>query len=208
MLDTTYSGVLSGLGSFTKAGHGTLTLAGSSSNTYTGGTTVAGAHLVLAKSGGAIAVPGNVVLMSEIGDGTSTFVVLDGDNEIAPDSVLTFNTPVAWAHLDLNGHRQTLAGINSDPWGVIEGLWDNTSLNTDSQLTINNDVDCTFQGTIRDAYTGDGTGKLNLVKTGSGTLTLTNGGNGYTGGTTVEDGTLAVGDGNSAGSLGSGDVTD
>jgi autotransporter-associated beta strand protein len=204
--DLNFSHTLSGTGSLTASGHATLTLSGDTSNTYAGGTTVAGT-LVLAKTGGAIALPGDIVLMSEIGDGTSTFVVLDGDNEIAPDSVLTFNTPVAWAHLDLNGHRQTLAGINSDAWGVIEGRWDNTSLNTDSQLTINNSVDCTFQGTIRDACTGDGAGKLILVKTGSGTLTITNGGNSYAGGTVVENGTLTVGDDNSAGSLGSGDVT-
>ena len=192
--DTTYSGVLSGLGSFTKAGYGTMTLAGSMSNTYAGETTVAGT-LILAKTGGAIAIPGNV-FMGETGDGTSTFLILEGDNEIATSaSVMTFSTPVAWAHFDLNGHQQTLAGLHSDPWAVIEGRWDNTGLDTDSQLTINNESDSEFLGTIRDAWTGTGTGKLKLVKTGSGTLTLAGAGTGLsTGGITVNGGKLVLQD--------------
>ena len=55
---------------------------------------------------------------------------------------------MAYSHLDLNGHAQTLAGISSDPWAAIEGLWDNSGLNTDSTLTINNTADCTFQGVM------------------------------------------------------------
>ena len=31
---------------------------------------------------------------------------------------MTFNTPVAYSHLDLNGHSQTLAGINGDSWAA------------------------------------------------------------------------------------------
>ena len=63
--DTTYSGAISGLGSFTKAGHGTLMLAGNSSNTYSGGTTVAAGKLVLAKTAG-YAIPGDLGFTSPI----------------------------------------------------------------------------------------------------------------------------------------------
>ena len=45
--------------------------------------------MVLAKTGGAIAIAGNI-LMSEPGDGNSTHLQLNGDNEIASSSVITF----------------------------------------------------------------------------------------------------------------------
>ena len=46
----------------------------------------------------------------------------------------------------MNGHAQTLASINGDANAVIEGLLDNTGLNTDSTLTVNNASDCSFLG--------------------------------------------------------------
>ena len=186
--------------SLTKTGLGTLYLAGTTSNAYTGLTTVAGGTVVLAKTGGAIAIAGNI-LLSEPGDGNSTHLQLNGDNEIASTSVITFSTPVAYSHLDLNGHSQTLAGINSDPWAAIEGLWDNTGLNTDSTLTINNTADCRFQGVIRDSAAGSGSGRVILIKSGAATLVLTNNDNSFTGGVSVNGGTLQIGDGNNYGVL-------
>ena len=168
---------------------GTLYIKGAASNTYTGPTTIMGT-VVLAKTGGGIAIPGNITL-SETGDGTSTYLQLNGNNQIASSSVMTFSTPVAYSHFELNGHSQTLAGINGDPWSAIEGLWDNTGLNTDSTLTVNNTADCTFQGVIRNSAEGTGAGKVNLVKSGPGSLVLTNS-NLYTGATTVTNGTLEV----------------
>jgi autotransporter-associated beta strand protein len=64
----TLSGVVSGCSavpascSFSKSGVRTLTLSGDASNTYGATTTVTGGTLVLAKSTGAIAVPGNLVV--------------------------------------------------------------------------------------------------------------------------------------------------
>jgi len=51
-------------------------------------------------------------------------------------------------------------------------------------------------GTYANTMSGDGV----LIKSGAGTLTLT-GNNGYTGGTTIEDGTLRIGDGGTVGSI-------
>jgi autotransporter-associated beta strand protein len=179
-------------GSLTKTGLGTLYLKGSASNTYSGQTTIKGGYTYLAKTGGAVAISGNI-LVSEIGDSMShcTYLVLNGDNEIASSSVMTFTTPVAFSYFDLNGHQQTVAGINSDPWSYIEGRYDNTGLNTDSQLTVNNTADCTYTGHILDKVQGSGTGRLKLVKSGPGALNLTGAScSGYTGGLTVNAGTL------------------
>ena len=73
---------------------------------------------------------------------------------------------------------------------------------SEATLTVGgNNASSTFSGQIE-----NGVGTLNLVKQGSGTLTLT-GANSYAGTTTVSAGTLAVGNGGSTGTLGSGVVT-
>src|SRR5262249_59564773 len=61
------NGALTGAAGLTVAGGGTLGLGGATSNTYVGTTAVNGSTLTLNKSGGAIAVPGDLT----IGDGTS-----------------------------------------------------------------------------------------------------------------------------------------
>ena len=153
-----------------KTGNGTLYLQGAASNTYSGPTTIMGT-VFAAKSGGAVAIPGDLML-SETGDGTGTVLQLGGDNEIASTAALTFSTPVASARLDLNGHAQTVSAISGDSHAVIEGLFDNTGLNSDSTLTVNNAADCVFAGVIRNSAQGSGTGKVNLVKGGGGDLLL------------------------------------
>ena len=84
-----------------------------------------------------------------------------------------------------------LSGISGDANAVIEGLLNNTGLNSDSTLTVSNAADCTFLGTIRNSLQGTGTGKVNLVKNGTGSLIL-GGTSTYTGSTTVSGGTLQV----------------
>ena len=178
-----------GGGSFSKTGGGTLYLQGAASNAYSGATTIAGT-VVAAKTGGAVAIPGNVVF-SETGDGTNTILQLGGDNEIGSSAALTFGTSVGYARLELNGHAQTVASINGNSRATIEGLYDNTGLDADSTLTVNNAADCSFAGVIRDSTQGSGAGKVNLVKGGDGDLVLA-GANLYTGSTTVNGGTLEV----------------
>ncbi len=184
-----------GGGLLMKTGAGTLYLQGSSSNSFSGSVTIQGT-LVAAKTGGALALPGNVTLV-ETGYGAASVLQLNGDNELASSCFLTFNAPLGGSRLDLNGHTQTLSGLSGDANAVIEGLLNNTGLNSDSTLTVNNAADCTFLGTIRDSLQGSGTGKVNLVKSGAGSLTL-GGTNTYTGSTTISGGTLQV-----TGSLGS-----
>ena len=56
------NGALTSSVGLTVAGGGKVVLGGSSANTYTGTTTVDGSTLVLGKSGGTVAVPGNLVI--------------------------------------------------------------------------------------------------------------------------------------------------
>ncbi len=189
---TAFSGAISdslGGGSLAKTGAGTLYLQGTASNAYSGGTTIQGT-LVAAKTGGAIAIPGNVTLI-ETGYGGVSALQLNGNSELPSSCVLTFNAPLGGAHLDMNGHTQTLAAISGDANAVIEGLYDNTGLNTDSTLTLNDAADCTFAGVIRNSAQGSGTGKVNLLKSGSGTLLLSNA-DSYSGTTTIDGGTLQI----------------
>ena len=180
------SGVISdsvGGGSWTKTGIGTLYIKGTASNTYTGATTFTGGTIYLSKTGGAVAIPGNL----NIADGAGrTYVVLGGNNEIAPSAVFSSVTPIYWGDLELNGYQQTLAGISSDAWATISN-----GGNTDSTLTVNNSGNYTFAGRLVNNI-NSASGKLVLVKTGSGTLNLS-GTNTYTGATTISGGTLQLG---------------
>jgi autotransporter-associated beta strand protein len=179
-----------GNGSLLKTGAGTLYIAGSDSNSYAGATTIMGT-VVLAKTGGAIAIPAGALTLSETGDGTNTILQLNGNNEIDPGTTLSFSTPLAAARLELNGHAQTVAGLSGDSHAVVEGLFDNSGLNSDSTLMVNNAANCTFAGAIRDSAQGNGTGKVNLVKGGAGSLLLS-GTASYSGATTINGGMLQV----------------
>jgi autotransporter-associated beta strand protein len=193
-VDASYSGIVSGVGSFVKSGSGTLYLTGTASSAYSGTTAVSNGTLVLAKTNGAVAASGNL-LLTDVAGGGSSFLVLGGDNQVASSSFLSFQNANAWGHFDLTGHAQTLTGIdNADGRGVIEGKWDNSGLDADSVLTINSAGPNLFNGTLRDKSQGSGAGRLKLVKNGTGTLTLsgTNVGQ-YTGGLTVNGGTVDYG---------------
>ncbi|MDF1754814.1 MAG: autotransporter-associated beta strand repeat-containing protein [Verrucomicrobiales bacterium] len=70
-LSTTFDGVLSGGGSLTKAGIGSLTL--SSANTYTGGTTIDSGALILTNISGSATGGGAITLNNALLGGTGSF---------------------------------------------------------------------------------------------------------------------------------------
>jgi len=109
---------------------------------------------------------------------------------------LTFATSSSGtAELDLNGHNLTVNGLSySGTVGVIDNV---SAAGKTPTLTVgaNDATGNTFSGIIQNT-----TGSISLVKTGTGTQTLS-GNNSYTGVTTISAGTLALG---SAGALGGG----
>ena len=129
-----------------------------------------------------------------------------GDNRLPTGTVLQFGGSGANAKFDMNGRNQEVAGLavmstNIDTqrdWNANELT---NSSGTLSTLTVNTTANQTFGRTTTSfggsgSYTGIITGNIALEKSGAATLTLT-GTNTYSGATTVEAGTLALGTGGS-----------
>jgi len=100
---------------------------------------------------------------------------------------------------DLNGYSQTIAGL-TEASGNTGGANAMTVTNSGvaATLTINNSSDCEYDSLIT-----NGANALNLVKTGSGGLTL-GGHNTYTGTTAINGGTLYITNATTAGAGGTG----
>ena len=209
-----YNGVLSGGGALVKTGSGNLTLTGA--NTYSGGTTVAGGTL----TGTTTSLQGNIVNNATVAfdqgiNGTyagnmsgsgglvkngAGMVILAGTNSysggttvnggvlqlgvgvsLAAGSALTVNGGT----FDLNGNNQTVGALSGSGGAIALGSGTLTASSADNT-------------TLASVISGSGS----FVKQGSGMLTLT-GASSYTGGTTVNEGTLQLGAG---GALASGGV--
>jgi ELWxxDGT repeat protein/autotransporter-associated beta strand protein len=227
---TTYLGVLrdvpassgaSGVLALNKAGSAVLTLAGSSANTYTGGTTVAGSIVGNSQTiEGTYASTGGVTIdqsLGGIGDGSTklnlsgggTLAVQSGIVRLAAGSTLTNvgGTTIAGTLVG-PGSAGTNAFSASSSYvvnGTLDlGGFDQTLINLSGAGVITNShsglatltvatgsASMVFAGTISD-HPVSGGGTIAIKKTGSGTLTI-QGANTYSGGTTVAGGTIAVG---------------
>ena len=120
---TSYSGTITDSGSagavsLVKVGSLAQTLAGSASNTYSGTTTLGGTgKLVLAKTGGAIAIPGNINLSSTAFNGNNSGIVLAGNEQIADTAILTWTSTSygggaqSDSYFRLNGRTETIGGL-------------------------------------------------------------------------------------------------
>ncbi|ECS0149212.1 autotransporter outer membrane beta-barrel domain-containing protein [Salmonella enterica] len=180
-----FDNAISGSGQVEKSGDGTLTLSGS--NTYTGGTT--------------------------INDGTLIATSVDalGSGDVTDNATLALNTGGTFDNA-ISGSGQvvksgddvlTLSGANSYSGGTL--ISDGTLVASNVEALGTGDV--TDNATLEMNTGGDfinnigGTGRVE--KSGDDALTLS-GSNTYTGGTTINDGTLIA---TSVDALGSGDVT-
>lgn len=187
MPDSTFNGALTGTNlSVVKAGTGTLTLGGSTGNTFSGssGLTVNSGKLVLAKTSGAVAVSSKLIIGTVGAAYGSATVKLAGASQISTSATVTM---YAQSFLDLNGYNAIFGALSVTPGGTIF----NNATGTSTTLTVGTgDSSGQILGSVVD-NTG-GTGTVALTKTGSGAYVL-GGYNTYTGATLVEAGSLQVG---------------
>jgi autotransporter-associated beta strand protein len=105
-------------------------------------------------------------------------------NALPTSTSLTLGDATSSGSFTLNGFDQSLAGLSGGTFGgnqVVNGSA------TAVTLSINNGVDCTYVGNLGGAGTNEN--NFALAKSGAGNLTL-NGNSTYTGGTTINAGTL------------------
>jgi autotransporter-associated beta strand protein len=107
---------------------------------------------------------------------------------LSPNSAFTVNSV-----LDLHGFNNTIGSLSGSGLVLNNG-------SAAAALTVgNNNTSSSFNGVLK-----DGISPLQLIKIGTGTLTLT-GTNTYTGGTTISAGTVQLGQGGTTGSV-AGDI--
>jgi autotransporter-associated beta strand protein len=207
-----YGGIISGTGSLTKDGSGKLTLTGT--NNYTGGTTVNAGTLEIGDGGTDGSITGNIV--------NDASLVFNHSDDVAYGDIISGTGSLikkGMGDLTLTG-TTTYSGETIVSAGTLAG-----NIPNDTDLTVESGASYETGGAPRalSALSGSGdivndnglnvqsgsfggaiTGTGNLEKSGTGTLTLT-GTNDYSGGTTVSDGTLEIGDGGTGGSI-TGDI--
>ena len=233
--NTTYSGILSGGGSLTKVGAGTMILSGA--NTYSGTTTI---------SAGTVAISNG----ASFGSNTVTFAS-NGTTVAALASVLVTNNYALTGSgtMDVGANVLTNSGVISGAGGLTKAgagtmvlgaantYTGGTTINAGTVAISNgssfgnNTVTFASNGTTvaalasvlvtnNYALTGSGTmdvganiltnsgvisGAGSLTKAGAGTMIL-GAANTYSGTTTISAGTLQVGNGGTTGTLGAGNV--
>jgi autotransporter-associated beta strand protein len=228
LLSQAVTGTITNDGSVIKQGTGTWII-DKSLGDYGGGTTITAGTLQLGNGGTVGTINGNVadngilafdhsdVLtfagaisgtggVTQIGTGTT---ILLGDNTYSGGTTISAGTLEAGSStslssnsdftvnsiLDLHGFTSTIGSLSGTGSVLNNGA-------VAATLTVGNDnASTTFGGVLE-----NGTSVLQLIKSGTGTLTLT-GANTYTGGTTIAAGTLQLGNGGTSGSV-TGDVTD
>ncbi|HBJ6901610.1 TPA: autotransporter outer membrane beta-barrel domain-containing protein [Salmonella enterica subsp. enterica serovar Wyldegreen] len=182
----TFDNAISGSGQVVKSGDKTLTLSGS--NTYTGGTTISDGTLVASnvEALGTGDVTDNAVLELNTGGDFDNAISGSGQVVKSGDETLTLSGSNTYTGGTLISGG-TLVATNVEALGTGD-VTDNAVLELNTGGDFINNI--------------GGSGRVE--KSGDDTLTLS-GSNTYTGGTTINDGTLIA---TSVDALGSGDVTD
>ncbi len=170
----TLAGALSGAGSLTKTGAGSLALSGA--NDYSGGTIVSAGTL----TGDASSLQGDItnhatVVFDQSGDGTYAGAI-DGTGTLIKQGT----------------GNLTLDGTTSHSGGTTVSAGTLTGSTSSLQGDITNDAALVFDQSSSGTYSGSLSGNGSLTKTGTGSLTLS-GTNSYAGDTTIAAGTLQLG---------------
>lgn len=183
-ITATINSVIAGSAGLTKSGGGTLILGGN--NSYTG----------------TLAIDAGILSVANLADsGTGS----NGDGEIKIGSgtntselIYTGSGATLTRQINLAGSSGGGKITNNSDTGAL----DFTNPNFFSAVAIGAKA-LTLQGSNGGTISGkieNGSGNVRLTKAGAGTWTLT-GSNTYTGATTINEGTLEIGNGNTTGSL-------
>ena len=188
--DITYSNVISGSGSMTQLGAGTLTLTGT--NTYAGGTTITAGTLQIGNAGTSGSVTGNIL------DNAS--LVFNRSDDVEYDGVISGTGSVAQlgaGTLTVTGNN-TYAGGTTISSGTLQIGNGGTSGSVAGDILDN--ASLVFNRSDNIEYDGVISGSGSVAQLGTGTLTVT-GNNTYAGGTTISGGTLQIGNGGTSGDV-------
>lgn len=163
---------LAGTNNLVKTGDGILLLSGN--NSYSGGTLIQQASTT-----------------ADVGSGSSSYgVVLQANNALGTGPLTIGNATTTAARLALNGYNQTVSELSSGTVGTLVIEANGNAGGALSALTVNQTTSTTYSGFLRDQNLT--LGQLALVKSGNGTLTLAGVAKSYSGGTTVNAGTLLL----------------
>ncbi|PZQ83595.1 MAG: autotransporter outer membrane beta-barrel domain-containing protein [Ancylobacter novellus] len=182
----TIGSVLQGSSGLLKTGAGTLVLSGE--NTYTGGTTISAGTLQIGNGTASGSILGDVVNNATLAFNRSDSVTFSG--VISGTGALV---QAGTGTVILTG-ANTYSGGTTVSAGTLQG--NTTSL----QGNITNNANVAFDQASTGTYAGVISGTGSLTKLGAGTLILTSE-NTYTGGTTISEGTLQIGNGGTTGSV-------
>jgi len=176
--NSSFAGTISGAGSLTKTGTGTLVLTGAASQT--GGTTISGGTLQIGTAGttGALsgAITNNGVLVLNRSDVVTLANVMSGTGGFVQAGTGT----------------TTLTGANSYGGGTLVSAGRLRGDTASLQGAIRNDGTLEFAQTGAGSYAGSLSGAGLLEKTGTGTISFTGNSATFTGATNVLAGTLAL----------------
>ncbi|MFM6939852.1 MAG: beta strand repeat-containing protein, partial [Rhodoluna sp.] len=192
----TITGVISGQGSLIQAGTGAMTL--TANNTYSGGTTINNGRTLNVGNG---STAGSLGTGGVLDNGTLVFNRSDTnivDNNISGTGALTQSgsgTTVLTSNNTYQGTTTISAGTLRLGNGGTSGTLGTGSVIDNAALVFNRSDNVTVANTI------SGTGDIRLSGTGT---TIFTANNSYSGTTTVNAGTLQVGNGGATGSLGNG----
>ena len=181
--DVDYGGVISGFGSLTKNGAGTLTM--TNDNTYSGVTTVSAGTLQIGNGSTTGSIQGDIVI------GTNANVIFNRFNNSTQSGVISGEgslTKIGAGILTLTGNNTYEGGTTIDA-GTLQIGNGSTTGNIIGNIAIGDNANVTFNRSNSITQSGIISGSGSLTKTGAGILTLT-GANTYSGGTKIAAGTL------------------